>query len=824
MQTSPQMTQMDADRVSDDAVVPQGNLKRVLWGISVATGVATVGLGVLVMIGWHAGNQTLVQVLPTFTPMQYNTALGFVCCGAALVLLAFHRQGWAAIAGSLAALIGGLTLIQYVGNVDLGIDELLMRHAITVGTSHPGRMAPNTAICFTLTGLWAVCCVGRGLGARRSLVMVVLASLAFGLGVVALSGYVIQLEAAYGWGELTRMAVHTSVGFIAVSMGLLCLVWCRDIRDENRLPRWMPAPIAIGILTATFCFWQAVAAEGMRIHDKYEELTSLPNLAVVVLIVGALLAFAMAMSAYLAQQAGRRAREVARAYVALQEEVKIRQEAEQALQAHRDNLEVLVAERTRELEQARREAEAANHAKSDFLSHMSHELRTPLNGILGYAQILQRDVRLNEAQRENLEAIVNCGDHLLALINDVLDLSKIEAGRLEVDKAPCNLNKLVKGVADIVQARAARKGIAFEVKASPRLPQAVVTDAAKLRQILVNLLGNAVKFTEKGAVTLHATEKPECTLRFDVEDTGVGIAPEEIDEIFDPFKQVEAGKAAGGTGLGLAITKRLVTALDGTLSVKSEKGRGSTFTVALPFQIAEPEDLAVLPEDGDLQGPQELLADGREWTILVADDRDTNRDVLQGMLDAVGFQTLVASDGDEALAVLREHPIVDLVLMDVRMPRVSGPDALKMIREDERLKSLKVIAVTASVFPEFRQKAIEAGFDDFLGKPFRVEELLQKLAKHLDVKFAPLAAAEPVPADRQVAADDYRGVAADQLERLRNALRIKNLTAIKAVAEQLSTDSGTAAVGEKINKLARAFDFKQLANLVEGLEQAHGSN
>ena len=194
-------------------------------GISLAAGVATVGLGLLVIIGWHAGNETLVQVLPTFTPMQYNTALGFVFCGTGLVLLVFRRAGWAALAGSLAALIGGLTLIQYVGNVNLGIDELLMKHAITVGTSQPGRMAPNTAICFTLTGLWAMCSVGYWLAIRRSLIMVILASLAFGLGVVALSGYVIQLEAAYGWGELTRMAVHTSVGFIAISTGLLCLVW-----------------------------------------------------------------------------------------------------------------------------------------------------------------------------------------------------------------------------------------------------------------------------------------------------------------------------------------------------------------------------------------------------------------------------------------------------------------------------------------------------------------------------------------------------------------------------------------------------------------------
>jgi len=236
-------------------------------------------------------------------------------------------------------------------------------------------------------------------------------------------------------------------------------------------------------------------------------------------------------------------------------------------------------------EQSERElAEESNRAKSDFLSHMSHELRTPLNGILGYAQILQHDPDLTPRQAQQLEAMVNCGDHLLALINDVLDLSRIEARRIEVNRAATDLRKLLRDVSNIVEQRAESKGLRYHVTISPEVPRAIVTDAAKLRQILVNLLGNAVKFTAVGSVTLNVREDVKGVLRFDAIDTGVGIAPNELGEIFDPFKQVEAGKAAGGTGLGLAISKELIESLGGSLGVTSKQGEGSCFTLTLPFE------------------------------------------------------------------------------------------------------------------------------------------------------------------------------------------------------------------------------------------------
>jgi PAS domain-containing protein len=301
---------------------------KVLLATAVVAGVATVALGLVVIVGWHVGNRTLIQVLPQFVPMQYNTALGFTFGGLALTMLTVGRPRIAMACGAITSLIGGLTLVEYIGGVSLGIDELFMVHEITTKTSHPGRMAPNTAACFTLFGLAAVLRFDRWNTTRQSVLTVVLGSLTFGLAVVALSGYAAQLETAYGWGNLTRMAVHTSVGFTLASLGLLCWIWSRNEGKRSWLPEWMPIPIGVGVFTAALCLWQAVAAEGERIRQQHEDVTSLASLATIILIVGTLLAVALALVAYLAQRASIRSAE---------------------LKAHQDLLEDTVSERTAEL-------------------------------------------------------------------------------------------------------------------------------------------------------------------------------------------------------------------------------------------------------------------------------------------------------------------------------------------------------------------------------------------------------------------------------------------------------------------------------------------
>jgi signal transduction histidine kinase/CheY-like chemotaxis protein len=701
-------------------------LKRILWVISLSAGLATLFLGLLVIFGWHTGNRTLIQVLPSFVPMQYNTALGFILCGTSLVLLVLERQRGSSIAGVLAFLVGGLTLVEYSGQVDLGIDELFMKHDITVATSHPGRMAPNTAICFALIGLGAALNPSSWSVSRRSLLKVILGSLALGLSVVALSGYLTRLETAYGWGNLTRMAVHTSVGFILVSSGLLSLVWSRDLREESWLPAWMPVPLALGILTATLCFWQALMAASSRIERQYEGLTSLSDLAGLILIVGALLAVAMALAAYLAQESIRRARELARANQALQEEIRIREETQQALQAHRDNLERLVAERTRELDQARRDAEEANRAKSRFLANMSHELRTPMNAIIGYSEMLLEDAEDegNEAVASDLEKIRGSGKHLLALINDVLDLSKIEAGKTDLYLETFEVAPMIDEVVATIDSVIRKKENTLRVEVDGALT-AMRADLTKVRQALFNLLSNAAKFTERGVISLEVGQESvdgADWIRFAVSDSGVGIAAGKLEHIFDEFSQADDSTTRdfGGTGLGLAITRRFCQMMGGEISVASTLGEGSIFTMRLPSQV-QPAPLAQQEEGAPgVQGPEEGA------TVLVIDDDPNTLDLLGRTLGASGFRAVSARTGEEGLELARSLK-PDAITLDVIMPGMDGWAVLRELKKDRETRDIPVIMLTMT---DDRDMGYALGATEFLTKPIERDQLVRLLERH----------------------------------------------------------------------------------------------
>ncbi len=380
------------------------------------------------------------------------------------------------------------------------------------------------------------------------------------------------------------------------------------------------------------------------------------------------------------------------------------------------------------LQAAKEAADAASRAKSYFLASVSHELRTPLNGILGYTQILRRDSTLTEKQREGVRVIHESADHLLALINDILDLSKIEAGRLELNPGELDLPAFAAGVERAFLPRAREKGLLFEAAVANDLPRWVQADEQRLRQIVYNLVGNGVKFTKAGGVVFSVGRTDQGAIRFSVSDTGPGIAPEDQSRIFAPFTQVghRTAAAATGTGLGLAISSSLVERMGGRLRVESKPGWGSRFWFELTLPEAAGAEPAASPVTQRLVG-----YDGPRRRVLVVDDSAANRGVMVDMLVPLGFEVASAGDGAAALAeVAAFRP--DLVLMDLRLPgEIDGLEATRRLRRSEGGAALKIVAVSASAYDLDREECLAAGCDEFLAKPFREEQLWSVVGRQL---------------------------------------------------------------------------------------------
>ncbi len=382
---------------------------------------------------------------------------------------------------------------------------------------------------------------------------------------------------------------------------------------------------------------------------------------------------------------------------------------------------------------ARQAAELANRAKSQFLASMSHELRTPLNAILGYAQLLPMQGGLSERQARALETISRSGEHLLALINDILDLARIEAGRLELVPAPMDMAGFLGSVVDLMQVRADQKQLAFVFDAQTGLPSAVLADERRLRQVLLNLLGNSIKFTDSGTVTLRAWGEQagpgQVVVWLEIEDTGVGIRPDELPRIFEPFEQVgDVQRRSGGTGLGLAITRALVQDMGGQVHVSSEFGRGTRFRVELPLPVAQPALIARKKVARLLRylGPQRR--------VLVVDDVKENRTLLCEFLSNAGFEVAQAEDGSKALTAAREfHP--DLILIDSKMPLVDGLEATRRLRQETDFSVVPVIAISASASAEHRDACLKAGVNVFMSKPVRLDELQSHIGEQLGLHW-----------------------------------------------------------------------------------------
>jgi signal transduction histidine kinase/CheY-like chemotaxis protein/CHASE3 domain sensor protein len=475
-----------------------------------------------------------------------------------------------------------------------------------------------------------------------------------------------------------------------------------------------------------------------------------------------------------------------------------------------------------EAQRAKSAAEVANRAKSSFLANMSHELRTPLNAVLGYSQILLREPGISERQRHGLETIRRGGEHLLSLIGEVLDFARIEAGKVELYLMPVDLGQLLRQVKEIIGVSARQKGLVYLCETDADLPAWVRADGRRLQQVLLNLLGNAVKFTEQGQVTLRvqrlaAAQEQQVRLRFVVSDTGIGIGPDQLPLLFRPFEQVGgAPPSTGGTGLGLAISQQLVGMMGGRIDVDSTPGRGSQFSFDLDLQVV----VAEVPADKVAASNRVITGyAGPRRMLLIVDDVAVNRDTLVDFLSPLGFELHQADNGVAALAQARAlRP--DLIVMDTVMPVMNGLDATRRVRSDPALHDVPVIALSASAMPVDEQEALSCGANVFRSKPVDLDTLLADIGSLLHLEWVG-EARESATSDDPAAQGPVVAPPAEELDVLYQMAKVGNMRSLMARADYLvDLDEAYRPFAQKLRQLAGGFQSRAILRWMADLHRA----